>query len=198
MPEAPRGEQGEREENQPKSIAPPRRTAAGFYFVGIGLVGSALAIVLMGFSQMTDSVSGLQRAVMPGRTEVTLAAGRTTIYLEHRSVVNGVPYELKPDRILCTFADAQRKPLELNQVMGRTKYSYGDYAGRSVFDVSIPAPGTYTIECTGSGVIAVGGGVGTWIVVAVVGGLVPGLGGLALCLVVFLKRRRQARAGVPG
>jgi hypothetical protein len=58
------------------------------------------------------------------------------------------------------------------------------------------APGTFAIECTGTGAIAVGGGIGAWIVVAIVGGMLPVLAGLGLAIPVFIKRRRQKRAGL--
>jgi hypothetical protein len=176
-----------------------RRTAAGLYFVGLGLIGSAIAIALMGYSQMADSVSGLQRTKLPGRAEVTLAAGLTTVYVEHRSVVNGVPVEVPTAAATCTMTDAQGKPMALAPTKGNVTHSFGGHAGHRIYDVSIAAPGVYYLDCTGAGVLAVGGGLGAWLVVAIVGGLVPGVAGIVLCVIVFLKRRRQLTGrGVSG
>jgi hypothetical protein len=169
-----------------------RRTAAGWYFVALGLIGCGLAIGMTGFFQMADSVRGLQRSTMPGKTEVTLAAGRTTIYVETR--VDGV--EHVADNLQCRMLDGSGKPIELRTANGKVSYSFGGYAGRNAWDVDIMAPGTFAIECSGKGAIAVGGGIGAWIVVALVGGLVPVLGGLGLAIPVFFKRRRQKRAGL--
>ena len=41
--------------------------------------------------------------------------------------------------------------------------------------------------------MAVGYGVGTWIVVSLVSGIIPALGGVIVFLVVMVKRRRQLR-----
>ena len=169
-----------------------RRTAAGWYFVALGLVGCGLAIGLTGFFQMADSVRGLQRSTMPGTTEVALAAGRTTIYIENR--VDGVEHPTAD--LHCRMLDGSGKPFELRAATGKVTYSFGGYAGRNGWDVDIMAPGTYTIQCTGQGAIAVGGGIGAWIVVAIVGGMLPILGGLGLAIPVFFKRRRQIRAGL--
>jgi hypothetical protein len=177
------------------STSEPRHTAGGWYVVGAGLMACATAIAITGFMQMNDAVGGLQRVVMPGRADVTLAAGRATIYAETRSVVGGRSYALaEATRFTCTLA-RESKPIELRPPRAHVTYSFGDYAGENAFDVDIPAPGTYTLDCTAPStvVLAIGGGVGAWIVVALVGGLVPGLAGLAVILVVFLKRRAQMR-----
>jgi hypothetical protein len=125
-------------------------------------------------------VRGLQRSLLPGRAEVTLAAGRSTVYVEHRSVVDGKPIEIADANATCTLTDAQGTELPMLSAAGRTRYAFGDYAGRRIADVAIPAPGTFTLACTGTGVVAIGGGLGAWFVVALVGGLLPGLAGLAL------------------
>ena len=183
----------ERGDTVPKRPDPERlrRTAAGLYFVGIGLIGSAIAIALIGYSQMADSVRGLQRTKLPGRAEVTLAAGLTTVYVERRSIANGVPLEVASADATCAMTDAGGKPMPLAPTKANVTYAFGDYAGRRVYDVSIAAPGIYYLDCTGAGMLAVGGGIGAWFVVAIVGGLVPGLAGFVLCLIVFLKRRRR-------
>jgi hypothetical protein len=168
------------------------RTAAGWYFVAMGLIGCGLAIALTGYFQMADSVRGLQRSTMPGTTEVALAAGRTTIYVETR--VDGI--EQRSENLDCRFLDGSGKPLELRPAKHDVSYSFGGYAGKKAWDVDIMAPGTFTIECSGKGAIAVGGGIGAWIIVALVGGLLPTLGGLGIAIPVFFKRRRQIRAGL--
>jgi hypothetical protein len=164
-----------------------RRASAGLYFVGVGLIGCALAIALTGYSQGTDAVRGLQRAEMPGRAEVTLAAGRTTVYLEGDG------------QIRCAMVDNAGNDVGLRAATGKVRYSFGGRRGRNGFDVDIMAPGTYVVTCTGDAMtIAVGGGIGAWLVVAIVGGLVPGMAGIGLCLFVFIARRRYARRSHQG
>jgi hypothetical protein len=149
--------------------------------------------VVTGFVQMRDTVGSMQRVVMPARTEVTLAAGRSTLYVESRSVVNDTPYVVDGDVPLeCTLQASSGSTLELQQPRARVTYNAGDFAGRNAFDIDVPAPGTYTLDCKAPRqfVLAIGGGIGAWLVVALVGALVPGLAGLVVLVVVFVKRRR--------
>lgn len=179
-------------------------TSKGWYLVGAGLVASALAIALTGFYQMTDSVRGLQRLAMPGQGQVTLAPGRTTLYYEHRSTLRGTAYSAPAQMsITCRVTDAQERPQELAVSASSVQYAFGDFAGKSAFDLQLAGSGTYTVRCEAEQpfVLAIGGGVGAWIVVAVVGGLVPGLGGVLVCVLVWVRRRRhrstRAKQGQP-
>ena len=172
-----------------------RRTAGGWYLVGMGLIGSALAIAITAFAQMGSTVEGMRRFVMPGRAELMSSDGLTTIFFERRSSVDGRQVDSPEDlRFACTIEDANHRPIELRQPHATVSYAYGDYAGRSVFDFD-GVPGKVTLACTGPSpfALAVGGGVGAWIIVAIVGGLVPGLAGVFVLVFVFVKRRR-----VPG
>jgi hypothetical protein len=176
-----------------------RPTSRGWYLVAVGLIGCALAIALTGYFQMADSVRGLQRVEMPGRTNITLAAGLTTVYFESRSEVNGQVYELEDAEVACRLADGRGEAVALEPVTARIRYTFASYRGRAIYHAQIPAPGDYTLDCKDTDaipryVLAIGGGIGAWIVVAVVGGVIPGLGGIAVALVVFLRRRRQLRS----
>ena len=172
-----------------------RRTAGGWYLVGIGLIGSAIAIAVTGFAQMASTVEGMRRVEMPGRAELILSGGLSTIYFEPRSSIDGRALDAPEDlRFSCTLEDANHRSIELRPPRATVTYSFGDYTGRSVFDFEAP-PGTLALACTGPSkfAVAVGGGIGAWIIVAIVGGLVPGLGGLAMIIVVFVKRRSAVR-----
>jgi hypothetical protein len=175
-----------------------RRTAGGWYLVGIGLIGSALAIAITGFAQMGSTVEGMQRVAMPGRADVTIAGGRSSIYFEEHSVVADVaidaPADLQP---ACTLEVAEtHAPVALEPPRSPVTYHYGDYSGRSLHDFDPGLARSFTITCTGSTkyVLALGGGIGAWFIVAAIGGLVPGLAGLIVIAIVFFKRRAQARA----
>jgi hypothetical protein len=54
------------------------------------------------------------------------------------------------------------------------------------------APGSYTLTCDGSQrfMVAVGGGTGAWLVVAIAGALFPGTAGILVVLITTIKRRR--------
>ncbi len=170
-----------------------RPTSAGWYLVAFGLIGSALAIALTGYNQMTEVVATMQRRVMPGVHEVALAGGQASLYYEHVSEVANKPYEAPRDLTFsCTVRDLRGKALKLDGVTAKVTYSLGAYAGRKVYDVDVSTPGTYTLACESSQpfVLALGGGMGAWLVVAIVGGLIPGTAGLIVIAIVTIKRRR--------
>lgn len=176
--------------------APVRRTARSWYLLGVGLIITAITAAATGFYQMSAAVDGLHRQLMPGKLEVTLAAGRSMIYFEHHSRFDGATHDTPaPVTGTCRMTDAQGQEVAFASSAAQVSYAFGGYAGRKAYDVDIRAPGVYTLTCDGPVpfVVAVGGGLGAWIVVAVVGGLVTGLPGLAVLIVVFVKRRRQAR-----
>jgi hypothetical protein len=169
--------------------------ARGWYLVAFGLIGTALAIAITGFMQKGTAINGLQRVVIPGRAQLTLASGRSTIYVETRSIAGGHVFPDAPEvPFQCSLSDINDAPVKLDPPHGSTSYDYGDYAGRAAFDIEVPNPGYYTLGCTADRqlVIAVGGGLTASVLVAIIGGAIPGLTGVVLFLVVFVKRRRMA------
>ncbi|MBA2541912.1 MAG: hypothetical protein H0V17_19865 [Deltaproteobacteria bacterium] len=172
---------------------PDRPTSAGWYLVAFGLIGSALAISLTGFNQMREVVETMQRRVMPGVHEVALAGGKAALYYEPESELKEHSYSTPADlKFTCTLRDQRGKTLKLEAPTGKIEYASGPYVGRKVFDVDVVAPGTYNLACTADQpfVLALGGGLGAWMVVAIVGGLVPGLAGLIVIAFVTIKRRQ--------
>lgn len=170
-----------------------RPTSRGWYLVSFGLIGTAIAVSLTGWSQMREVVSSLQRHPMPGSAEVALADGRAILYYEHESRFDNRDYATPPDLAFhCTVTNLQGKPLALRPVTVESSYAAGPYVGRNVFDLDIVAPGSYTLTCDGPQpfVVAVGGGIGAWKLVSIVGGIVPGLPGLIVAVIVTIKRRR--------
>ena len=170
-------------------------TPRTWYLVGAGLIVSAATMVIIAFSSMIDRIEGMQRIVMPGKAEITLPAGRSTLYLERRTILDGARES--------TALPSQCKVLDPPSatIVGSStsvEYAIGSYEGRSAFDVEVADAGKVTIECTGQQAgapfyFAVGRGVGSAIVVGVIG-IFPFLVGLVVTLVVFFKRRRQLRA----
>lgn len=187
--------------------APPasRMTSKVWYVVAGGLIVIALAIGLTGFSQFMSTVEDMRRVAMPGQAEIVLPAGFSTLYVEHRTVVDGKAIDASwasgsieaPVGLgfQCALTDPDGKAVPLEHSASSVSYSFGSYEGQSMFDLRAGAAGTYVLACEAPGPfgVAVGYGVGTWIVVAVVGGLVPGLGGVFTFLLVLIKRRRQRR-----
>jgi hypothetical protein len=177
----------------PDAAIEDRPTSRGWYLVAFGLIGTALAIAITGFMQMKEVVVTMQRRVMPGKAEIALAPGKSTLYFEQRSVIDEVEYvNDSPVQFTCSVRDATGKPLTLEKPIANVTYSVGGFKGHNVYDMQIAAPGIYTLECSGPTkfVLSLGGGIGAWLVVALVGGLMPGLAGLIVVVVVTLKRRR--------
>jgi hypothetical protein len=170
-----------------------RPTSRGWYLVAFGLIGTAIAIAITGFMQMKEVVVTMQRRVMPGKAEIALAPGKSTLYFEQRSVIDEVEYvNDSPVQFTCSVRDANGKAVPLEKPLANVSYSAGDFKGHNVYDMQITSPGIYTLECTGPTkfVLSLGGGIGAWLVVALAGGLMPGTAGLIVIVVVTVRRRR--------
>ncbi len=169
-------------------------TSRSWYLIGVGLMISAVAMAIVAFSSMLNGIEGMRRVVVPGRMTITLPSGTSTLYAEQRSVVDGKSYAVDGEfKYRCGIDETQRK-VTFARATGQVSYSIGDYAGHNAWDVDVVEAGDYTLVCESEKqfVMAVGRGVGSAIVVALVG-LLPFFIGLACILVVFFKRRAQKR-----
>lgn len=161
--------------------------------MAFGLIGTAIAIGLTGWNQMREVVSTLQRHPMPGSAEVALAGGRATIYYESTSTFDNKDYATPKDLAFsCTLKNLNGKPHPMQPASGTVTYKADGIEGKNVYDVEVTAPGSYTLTCEGPQpfVVAVGGGIGAWFIVAIAGASMPGVAGLLVVLIVTLKRRR--------
>jgi hypothetical protein len=180
----------------------PELTTRVWYLVAAGLIISAVTMAGIAFSQMMSTIEGMQRVVMPGRAEITLPAGGSTLYAEQESRVNGTVYTVSESfQYRCGVEDPQGGKVALKGAASTVTYSIGGFSGKNAWDIDVPAAGTYALVCEGGEpfVIAIGRGIGAWIVVGLVG-LLPFFGGALIILLVFFKRRRQlrrARAAAP-
>jgi NADH:ubiquinone oxidoreductase subunit K len=169
-------------------------TPRTWYLVGAGLMVSAVTMGIIAFGSMMNTIEGMRRVIVPGRVTITLPAGTSTLYAEQRSVVDGKTYDVDGEfRYRCGIEEKTRK-VTFAPATGKVTYSIGDYAGHNAWDIDVPEPGDYILVCESEKqfVMAIGQGVGSAIVVAVVG-LVPFIIGLAMVLIVFFKRRRQRK-----
>jgi hypothetical protein len=181
---------------QPEVVAPPARRpwyrAYAIALVPI-LAGFAIAGGMMWrtYTQIRD----MDRLVVPGERDLTLTAGDHVAFLEARSVVDGVAYSNDRFEGSCNLTDASsHQPVALASTSASTSYSFGSFSGQSVFGFTIPHDGTYHLACTGDArpaVIAIGGGIGMSILLAIAGAL----GGLIVAAVMALRiRKRRKRA----
>jgi hypothetical protein len=162
------------------------------YLFGGALVLFAFAVAGIAVSSAMSTMRGMQRVAMPGSAEIMLPAGPSTLYVETTSHVG--------DRDIDTPGDfelrCEASGLELHKPSSRVRYEMGGYKGHNAFDVRVENGGKFTLTCASDGnqpfAVAIGAGVGAWIVIAVLA-VIPLLGGIALLLVTFLRRRRAAR-----
>ena len=175
-----------------RTDAPRPKTAGGWYLIGAGLIVSAVCMTIVAFGSMMNGIEGMQRAVMPGKATIHFPPGISVLYAEQRSKFEDKKYEVDhPFKYRCGVDEPTRK-VDFHKATADVHYSIGDYAGSSAWEVNVEADGDYTLVCESDEqfVMAIGRGVGSWIVVAVLG-LVPFLLGVVLMLVVFFKRRAQ-------
>lgn len=176
-----------------------RQTSRVWYLLAVGLIVSAVALALIGFTQASDTVRGMQRVVMPGPAKVVLPLGRTTLFVETRSQVNGARYELAEGvRFQCTMVDPNGQLVGLTSSKVSVSYALAGFSGESTFDVEVINAGEHAVRCDTPTpfVFAIGSGIGKWLAIALVG-VVPALIGGAMMVIVWWKRRGQRRRGVP-
>jgi hypothetical protein len=167
-------------------------------------VGAVVCVVVavLGFLSLDDRVDGLPQVDAPGEAEVVLEAGEYTVYL--RGVNDAVSFGSV--RVLLEPAGGG-EPVDITDTGLSTTYTLGSRHLQSVGEFTITEPGTYVLsasEPTVPGItgVAVGTGIGRWIVLpialilAAIFVLTPAT--LLVWLVTFFRRRgfvtRQAAA----
>jgi hypothetical protein len=167
--------------------------AAALVPFAIGMVVTVLRI-----RGLTDAVAHMPRTVVPGKTEITLAAGDHVVYGETRSVFRDVGFVAPSLQLRCgVVAPATGGAVELGTPSRPTSYSTGEFAGQSMFTLTVPQAGVYQLDCEGRGgpaTVAFGSGIGTQITGTRVG--VPGgaLGSAVVAVLVHRQRTHAARA----
>jgi hypothetical protein len=137
------------------------------------------------------------RIVVPGGQEIPFDAGDYTVYLEDLSLVDGVVYAGAPDNLRCRVEDvATHEEVPLESGGGTERYTLGSYSGRSIFDLTIRRPATYLFACEGTGgpgVVAIGEGLGSHIILLVASILGTVFGTIVINLGVAIWRHRIRR-----
>ena len=178
-----------------------RMTPRVWYVVAGGLFVIAISMALTGFAQARSTVEEMRRFAMPGRAELVLPVGPSTLYVEHRSLVDGKAIAA-PEGLAfqCRVSDLAGRLVPLAPSGSGESYSFGGYAGHSAFDLRVEESGTFALSCEAPSpfAVAIGYGIGTWSAVAAVGGLVPAAIGAIIFLVVMARRSRQKRRAAAG
>jgi hypothetical protein len=153
------------------------------------------ALSVLAFKRLVHNIDSMQRLVVPGERTLTLERGDYKVFAERESVVDGVAYETDRIAVRCSLDD-NGKPVELRQATGKIQYSMGGYSGRAIFVFTMPAAGTLRLACTsedGKAVVAVGTGIGTSIVAAVLTLVFGIIGTVGAFVIVFTLRRRTIK-----
>jgi hypothetical protein len=174
------------------------RSRYGYLFGG-ALVLIAVAIIVIAFTTAVSTIEGMQRVAMPGRAELVLPIGPSTLYIEGDSKIG--------DRVIANGHSVDVVDCELESPPGvgnvelmrpnaSVSYTAGGYRGHNGFDVNVATGGTYQLTCKSAEVsefaVAVGAGIGSWMVIAVLA-FIPGVAGIVLLVVTIVRRYRAAR-----
>lgn len=156
------------------------------------------AVAIGFFMSLAGQIEGMQRVVVPGEKTFQLLPGDYILFGEHESKVAGTTYRNDSFRVSCTLADNAGRQVTLSPVGAtHTKYSLGDFSGSSMFEITIPAEGVYSLRCTGDeshkAVLAIGQGIGKSIVTSVLM-LLAGLISSGIAVLMLFMRRRKAYA----
>jgi hypothetical protein len=165
------------------------RSRLGYLFRGF-LVGFACLVAGIARSTSAAAMDGMPRAAMPGRAELLVPAGQSTLYVEHHSHLDDREYEA-PDELVVHCEARGMAGVVLTPAATPARYDQGGYAGRAAFDLTASAGGRVAVECDGAQpyVIAVGQGIGAWRVIALLA-ILPAAIGVGLLAVTFVRRRR--------
>lgn len=169
-----------------------KRISGWWYALVAVPIAVGCAIGTWGIFSMLDNIEAMQRLAVPGSRELALEAEEYVIYGETQSVVDGRGISVTSFDAECRITAPDGAFLELESRTASTTYSFGSYAGKSMFDVTVPAAGTYLLECRGGpGVVAIGGGIGAGLGL-ILGGM---FGGLIVGLIVLFVVRRKRKQG---
>lgn len=185
------------------------KPSRGYYGLAgaILIAGIALFVVLL-WKGISSIPSRLQQVTAPGSAELTLTKpGDYTIFYEYQSVIGNRVYstgEHVPGLECALILKSSGSPVSVGRSTVDSSYSFGGRAGKSVFGFHIDQPGVYEIHSNYAEgqegeeiVLAVGQGVGTAIVTAVLGGLAALFGSIALSILIAVvtavKRHNAAK-----
>lgn len=173
------------------------RVRATWYLLAAIPAAIGAAIAVSSVNDLLHWIEDMPRVVVPGTGDVELAAGDYFIYGETESTLGNAVYRTTSLELRCGVqALPDGESIALRQPSTNVRYRFGGHAGNSMFAVTIPHAGHYRMTCEGSGgpaPLAFGAGIGTRIVLVVLGILGGIFGAIATAFVVWIIRRRAAR-----
>jgi hypothetical protein len=169
--------------------------------VAIAAIAVGTALVVAGFVSYVDKVEDFDRTLVPGNLQVEITdPGGYSIY-----------HEYDFDDFFVTEPTVEvigpsGDPVALERYDATVTYTAGDHEGEGLFTFDADEVGTYEVTASDDGFsdragdsgIAVGPGLGSGLVAAILGGTLVGLAGLVaavvIVVVVAVRRGRSKRA----
>lgn len=124
--------------------ATPNIPSRWWYLLGVLLTVAGIAVFVVLQISKTDPDF---RVVFPGQEDIELDEGEYTLFYEHTSLFNGVPFVTDPIVPALRFfvADTEEVGVPLETPTVNKMYDFDDRAGYSVVNFSIETAGTYTV-----------------------------------------------------
>src|SRR3954470_13680795 len=167
-----------------------KETSRRGYWIAIGLVVVAMAIVAVTVLRMFGQIEAMPRIQARGEHVVDLPAGDLVVFAELTNATAMGP-------LRCAAMDASGAQLPFTS-MGANSISYdtSSYHGQSIFGLDVPAAGRVTVRCETDDdvVLAFGKGMGSNIAIGLALSMPLGLAGCFIWWRTFARRRRERKA----
>jgi hypothetical protein len=185
------------------------RPAKSWFVVAgtVAVVGVIVAIVVFvrGMVSYTNQIENFDRTSVPGSMVVDITStGGYSIYHEYTGAYENGLYLARP---AVTVTNPSGETVNLSSYSSSVTYRSGGHEGVGIYTFDAPEPGSYEVSVSESNsnrsgsTIAVGRGIGSTLVFAIVGSMVIGfvavLTGGVIAIVVGVKRGRSRRALMP-
>ncbi len=171
-------------------------TRRGYVVALLLFLGGAAALVGM-IWRLSNQVDQLQRIAVPGTSEISLPAGESIGYAEPAERadgdVGGPSFSAN-----CNAVMQDGSKVTIATPSAQVSYRLGSREGVSIMSIKLAEPGMVTITCTAGDAftLAIGGGVGTSIVVGILALLVGVIAAVTMVVRTWRRRRRERRSAV--
>jgi hypothetical protein len=172
-----------------------------WYVLTLAVLVAGIAWLVVGLVSVASAIDGLQRVPVPGHGTVSLTnSGGYTIYYEGPGARTG---SISPFHVNVVPASPGAAVASLTQYGSSVTYNFGSRNGRAVLSLQIKHPGRFAVTTTGTeppnADIAIGAGIGSSIVKALLPAIPLIILGFGASLLLFIfrtvrKRRVQQRA----
>ena len=175
-------------------VLPTYMTSRRGYVVALLVLLSGGAVLGVMMWRLSSQVDKLTRMAVPGTSEIVLPAGESIGYGEPAAgtvVEDDFNFTAR-----CKAVAQDGSKVELGSPTAKVSYQLGSRQGVSIMSVKMASPGKVTITCTADAAftLAIGGGVGTSIVIGVVSMLAGVILAIALVVRTWRRRKRERRS----